>query len=245
MHICGYIQIYITCVCIRFSIDLHTYLPLRCGKWLTEKSYICVWELKNRSCAYEKKKTKPWGWGWTLSRTRQNGVLKAMSTIKVHFFFLLRVSCNCYRDLVRTQEWDLCPIKCHSGCTTPWWITNGSLALTSLQTSICNCSLDIFHHALKTQSSYKKTHYLSLQNVSFYLSSTLGSHSILKPLLKSAILQSLLFFLILFTHQFTNWSPACKTDRQLAKWCLAFPIGFLLLFPEQILIVPSHSVSNL
>lgn len=36
-----------------------------------------------------------------------------------------------------------------------------------------------------------------------------------------------------------------QTDRQLVKWCLAFPIGFLLLFPEQILIVPSHSVSNL
>lgn len=121
-----------------------------------------------------------------------------------------------------------------------WWITNGSLALTSLQTSICNCLLDIFHQALKTQSSYKQTHYLSLQNVSFYPPYTLGSHSILKPLLKSAILPSLLFFVIVFNHQLTNWPSACKKGSLLSNRILPFLLPHHLHF-----IVPSHSVSNL
>lgn len=48
------------------------------------------------------------------------------------------------------------------------------LWLTSLQTNIRNCLLDVFHQALKTQNSYKQTHYLSLQYVFFCLSPALG-----------------------------------------------------------------------
>lgn len=50
---------------------------------------------------------------------------------------------------------------------------------------------------------------------------------------------------------FSFFSPInSQTDLQPAKKCLTFPIGFFLLLPqhlspEQILIMPNHSVSNL
>lgn len=74
----------------------------------------------------------------------------------------------------------------------------------------------------------------------FCLSPTLGSHRILKPLLKPAILRSLFFFPILFNHQLTNWASTSKKG-------FSCPIGSLsVLHPHQNLLkVSSHPVSNL